>query len=74
MLITCHDNPRDASVVTARSFALLTESVNSGRYDEQAGSLYGIKRSFLFTTLRSHPRFRALLKKMNLDEGKTDES
>ena len=43
-------------------------------YDERAGSLYGIKGSFLFTTLRSHPRFRALLKKMNLDEGKTDES
>ena len=43
-------------------------------YDERAGSLYGIKGSFLFTTLRSHPRFRALLKKMNLDKGKTDES
>ncbi len=43
-------------------------------YDERAGSLYGIKGSFLFTTLRSHPRFRALLRKMNLDEGKTDES
>lgn len=36
-------------------------------YDERAGSLYGIKGSFLFTTLRSHRRFRALLKKMNLD-------
>ncbi len=43
-------------------------------YEERAGGVYGIRGSFLFTTLRSHPRFRALLKKMNLDEGKTDES
>ncbi len=35
-------------------------------YDERAGSLYGIKGSFLFTALRSHPRFVALLRKMNL--------
>jgi serine/threonine-protein kinase len=35
-------------------------------YEERAGSVYGIKGSFLFTTLRSHPRFRALLGKMNL--------
>jgi serine/threonine-protein kinase len=35
-------------------------------YDERAGSVYGIKGSFLFTTLRPHPRFQALLKKMNL--------
>jgi serine/threonine-protein kinase len=33
---------------------------------ERAGAVYGIKGSFLFTTLRSHPRFTALLKKMNL--------
>jgi len=25
-----------------------------------------VKGSFLFTSLRSHPRFKALLKKMNL--------
>ena len=37
-------------------------------YEERAGGVYGIKGSFLFTTLRSHPRFRALLKKMNLEE------
>jgi eukaryotic-like serine/threonine-protein kinase len=36
-------------------------------YEERAGSVYGIKGSFLFTTLHSHPRFQALLKKMNLD-------
>jgi len=35
-------------------------------YDERAGSVYGIKGSFLFTPLRSHPRFKALLRKMNL--------
>ncbi len=35
-------------------------------YDERAGSVYGIRGSFLFTALRSQPRFTALLRKMNL--------
>jgi len=35
-------------------------------YEERAGAIYGIKGSFLFTTLRSHPRFTSLLKKLNL--------
>jgi len=35
-------------------------------YEERAGSVYGLKGSFLFTALRPHPRFRALLRKMNL--------
>jgi serine/threonine-protein kinase len=35
-------------------------------YAERAGSIYGIKGSFLFKPLRGHPRFTALLKKMNL--------
>jgi adenylate cyclase len=35
-------------------------------YEERAGSVYGIKGSFLFTPLREHPRFQALLRKMNL--------
>jgi serine/threonine-protein kinase len=35
-------------------------------YDERAGGVFGIKGSFLLTTLRSHPRFEALLRKMNL--------
>ena len=35
-------------------------------YEERAGSVYGIKGSFLFTSLHSHPRFKALLSKMNL--------
>ena len=35
-------------------------------YKERAGSVYGIKGSFLFTSLQSHPRFKALLKAMNL--------
>ena len=37
-------------------------------YEERAGAMFGIKGSFLFTPLRSHPRFRALLRKMNLDQ------
>jgi serine/threonine-protein kinase len=35
-------------------------------FEERAGSLYGVKGSFLFASLRSHPRFQALLRKMNL--------
>jgi hypothetical protein len=35
-------------------------------YEERAGSVYGIKGSFLFTSLHSHPRFKVLLGKMNL--------
>jgi eukaryotic-like serine/threonine-protein kinase len=35
-------------------------------YQERAGSVYGIKGSFLFTSLRKHPRFEKLLKQMNL--------
>ena len=36
-------------------------------FDERTGGIYGVNGSFLFTGLRSHPRFRALLRKMNLD-------
>ncbi|HET9983961.1 MAG TPA: BTAD domain-containing putative transcriptional regulator [Longimicrobiales bacterium] len=35
-------------------------------FDERAGAVYAIKGSFLFAPLRSHPRFRALLARMNL--------
>jgi serine/threonine-protein kinase len=35
-------------------------------YAERAGAVFGIKGSFLFTALRGHPRFQALLRKMNL--------
>ena len=35
-------------------------------YEDRAGAVYGIKGSFLFTTLHDHPRFVALLHKMNL--------
>jgi serine/threonine-protein kinase len=35
-------------------------------YEERAGSVYGVKGSFLFASLRSHPRFQALLRRMNL--------
>jgi serine/threonine-protein kinase len=33
----------------------------------RTGPAYGIKGSFLFTPLRGHPRFRALLRQLNLD-------
>jgi serine/threonine-protein kinase len=36
-------------------------------YEERAGGVYGVRGSFLFSELREHPRFKALLKKMNLD-------
>lgn len=35
-------------------------------YQERAGGVFGVKGSFLFAPLRSHPRFQALLRKMNL--------
>jgi serine/threonine protein kinase/tetratricopeptide (TPR) repeat protein len=35
-------------------------------FAQRAGAIYGVKGSFLFTSLRSHPRFVALLRKMNL--------
>lgn len=35
-------------------------------YEHRAGAVYGIKGSFLFTALHQHPRFTALLRKMNL--------
>ncbi len=38
-------------------------------YAERAGGVFGIKGSFLFASLRSHPRFQALLRKMNLGDG-----
>ena len=33
---------------------------------ERAGGVFGVKGSFLFAPLREHPRFRELLRKMNL--------
>jgi tetratricopeptide (TPR) repeat protein len=35
-------------------------------YEQRSGSVYGIRGSFLFAPLRGHPRFKALLHKMNL--------
>jgi TolB-like protein/Tfp pilus assembly protein PilF len=37
-------------------------------FDERAGGIYGMNGSFLFTALRSQPRFQALLRKMNLQQ------
>ncbi len=35
-------------------------------FEWRSGAIYGIKGSFLFRNLRSHPRFKSLLQKMNL--------
>jgi serine/threonine-protein kinase len=35
-------------------------------FEQRAGAVYGIKGSFLFAPLRSHPRFVALLRRMHL--------
>jgi serine/threonine-protein kinase len=35
-------------------------------FEQRSGAISGIKGSFLFTALRPHPRFIALLRKMNL--------
>ncbi len=35
-------------------------------FEERSGAIYGIKTSFLLTTLHGHPRFTALLRRMNL--------
>jgi serine/threonine-protein kinase len=35
-------------------------------FEQRSGAIYGIKGSFLFHNLRSHPRFKSLLQKMNL--------
>ena len=35
-------------------------------FSDRAGGIYGIKGSYLFAPLRGHPRFTALLKRMNL--------
>ena len=35
-------------------------------FERRSGAIYGIKGSFLFRNLHGHPRFEALLRKMNL--------
>jgi len=35
-------------------------------FERRSGAIYGIKGSFLFRSLRTHPRFESLLRKMNL--------
>ena len=34
--------------------------------EERSGGIYGVKGSYLFAGLRDHPRFKALLRRMNL--------
>jgi len=36
-------------------------------FERRAGSIYGIRGSFLFAPLRDNPRFQALLQRMNLN-------
>jgi tetratricopeptide (TPR) repeat protein len=43
-------------------------------YEERSGGMYGIKGSFLFAGLASHPRFVRLLRKMNLDPSRNDQA
>jgi TolB-like protein/Flp pilus assembly protein TadD len=35
-------------------------------FERRSGAIYGIKGSFLFRNLRTHPRFESLLRRMNL--------
>jgi serine/threonine-protein kinase len=35
-------------------------------FEQRSGGIYGVKGSYLFASLREHPRFQALLRKMNL--------
>ncbi len=35
-------------------------------YEERGGAMYGIKGSFLFASLRTHPRFEALIRRFDL--------
>jgi tetratricopeptide (TPR) repeat protein len=35
-------------------------------FEQRSGGIYGIKGSYLFASLREHPRFQALLNRMNL--------
>ena len=35
-------------------------------FEQRSGAIYGVKGSYLFASLRDHPRFQALLRKMNL--------
>lgn len=35
-------------------------------FNQRSGAVHGIKGSFLFTSLRAHPRFAVLLRRMNL--------
>ena len=35
-------------------------------FERRSGAIYGIKGSFLFRNLRGHPRFKSLLRRMNL--------
>lgn len=35
-------------------------------HEERAGGVYGVKGSFFLASLREHPRFKALLRRMNL--------
>jgi tetratricopeptide (TPR) repeat protein len=35
--------------------------------EQRGGAIYGVNGSFLFASLREHPRFKTLLARMNLD-------
>jgi serine/threonine-protein kinase len=56
-----------AYVYTGLGEADLALDLLERAYHERVGSVYNLKGSFLFRSLHSHPRFKALLGKMNLD-------
>jgi serine/threonine-protein kinase len=37
-------------------------------YESRSGAIYGVRGSVLFEPLRSHPRFKAILRKMHLPD------
>jgi hypothetical protein len=43
-------------------------------YQERSGGVYGMRGSFLFAGLATHPRFIGLLRKMNLSPGRAASS
>ena len=55
------------NILTRRLKALTEAGILEKRaYEERAGGIWGMKGSFLFRSLRPHPRFQALLARMNL--------
>ena len=61
-----HVSPYHFAYVHTGLGELIARRIGSWAYVDRGGSIYGVKGSFLFTPPREHPRFVALLTKMNL--------